>query len=102
MNKLLIFILIILFLTFVPLGPIDYSSELSGLFIFLGEFQVIFEESLQESSDVFPPQKNTANEFPEGSLHQTKRAGIFNRLYIYIYIYIERERERCTYIGLEC
>ena len=40
MNKLLIFILIILFLTFVPLGPIDYSSELSGVFIFLAEFQV--------------------------------------------------------------
>ena len=41
MNKLLILILIILFLAFVPLGPIDYSSGLSGTFVFLGEFQVM-------------------------------------------------------------
>ena len=41
MNKLLILILIMLFLAFVPLGPIDYSSGLSGAFIFLGEFQMM-------------------------------------------------------------
>jgi len=40
MNKLLSLILIILFLTYVPLGPINYSSELSGIFIFLGQLQL--------------------------------------------------------------
>ena len=30
-----------LFLAFVPLGPVDYSSKLSGVFILLGTFQVM-------------------------------------------------------------
>ena len=46
MNKLLILILIILFLAFVPLGPINYSSELSGIFIFLGELQAMIASSI--------------------------------------------------------
>ena len=40
MNKLVTLILIILFLAYVPLGPVNYSSELSGFFIFLGKLQV--------------------------------------------------------------
>ncbi|MEC7865131.1 MAG: hypothetical protein VX890_04390, partial [Pseudomonadota bacterium] len=40
MNKLVTLILVILFLAYVPLGPINYSSELSGFFIFLGGVQV--------------------------------------------------------------
>ena len=40
MNKLLSLILIILFITYIPLGPVDYSSKLAGIFIFLGQLQL--------------------------------------------------------------
>ena len=40
MNKLLSLILIILFITYIPLGPIDYSSKLAGVFIFLEQLQL--------------------------------------------------------------
>ncbi len=41
MNKLLSLIFVIIFLAYVPLGPINYSSELSGIFVFLGEVQTL-------------------------------------------------------------
>ena len=40
MNKLLSLIVIILFITYIPLGPIDYSSKLAGIFIFLEQLQL--------------------------------------------------------------
>ena len=40
MNKLLSLIVIILFITYIPLGPVDYSSKLAGIFIFLGQLQL--------------------------------------------------------------
>jgi FimV-like protein len=39
MNKLLSLIVIVLFIAYVPLGPVNYSSELSGIFVFLGQLQ---------------------------------------------------------------
>ena len=39
MNKLLSLIVIILFITYIPLGPVDYSSKLAGIFIFLEQLQ---------------------------------------------------------------
>ena len=41
MNKLLSLIFVIIFLAYVPLGPVNYSSELSGIFVFLGELQTL-------------------------------------------------------------
>ena len=41
MNKLLSLIFVIIFLAYVPLGPVNYSSELSGLFVLLGEVQTL-------------------------------------------------------------
>ena len=46
MNKLLAIIIIIMFLAYVPLGPVNYSSELSGIFIFLGNVQNILASSI--------------------------------------------------------
>ena len=46
MNKLLAIIIIIMFLAYVPLGPVNYSSELSGIFIFLGNIQNILASSI--------------------------------------------------------
>jgi FimV-like protein len=40
MNKLLSLIVIILFITYIPLGPVDYSSKLAGIFIFLEQLQL--------------------------------------------------------------
>ena len=34
-------IFVIIFLAYVPLGPVNYSSELSGIFVFLGELQTL-------------------------------------------------------------
>ena len=46
MNKLFAFIIIIMFLAYVPLGPVNYSSELSGIFIFLGDVQNILASTI--------------------------------------------------------
>ena len=46
MNKLLALIIIIMFLAYVPLGPVNYSSELSGIFIFLGNVQNILASTI--------------------------------------------------------
>ena len=46
MNKLLALIIIIMFLAYVPLGPVNYSSELSGIFIFLGNIQNILASTI--------------------------------------------------------
>jgi len=46
MNKLLAFIIIIIFLAYIPLGPVNYSSELSGVFIFLGNVQNILASTI--------------------------------------------------------
>ena len=46
MNKFLSLIIVIMFLAYVPLGPVNYSSELSGIFIFLGQIQVIISNMI--------------------------------------------------------